>query len=347
MRRPCATSIVALTVAILLAGRSPSPAAEPWYDEYQGALKAISNRRWKDAETRLLAALRSGPNPGRRVRTYGVRFIDYLPEYQLGIVYFNEQRYADALEQFAKVQASGVLANGDTEYQAMAEMIASCRLRTASSVPDASRDAAALVGFARDLVAKGSLKEARQALDAARAKDPRVAGLEALNADLGRRESELEARESQAKLDEAARAQRDRVPAAAAADPRANAVQASAVVRQTPAKPPAQPSPLPSPVSDRDLQGDYAAAFEAFYAGRYAAAAPLFSHLAGAAAANRPALLLYAACSHAGSALLQQPVDAAELTEAKRLFREAGPSAPRIIASDRLVSPRVVEVLVH
>jgi tetratricopeptide (TPR) repeat protein len=95
---------IAVVVALsVVAGRSDAGAqssgGQRWYEAYDEALQAISQKNWKLAEEKLLAAMSSrlAPKPGRSVNTVGLRYIDYLPDYYLGLVYFNQQRYQEAI----------------------------------------------------------------------------------------------------------------------------------------------------------------------------------------------------------------------------------------------------------
>ena len=183
----------------------PAQADDKWYELYQSALKAIAGHKWADAEKKLKGALETGPPSGRQVRMYGVRFIDYLPEYQLGIVYFNQQRYADALEQFAKVQASGLVTKADAEFPTLTDMSELCRIRTAGKPGDGQKESETLVRYARDLMGRNSFDEARRALDSAAAKTPGSAEVAAARDELARLE-----REARQRAEAAGRADDDR-----------------------------------------------------------------------------------------------------------------------------------------
>jgi tetratricopeptide (TPR) repeat protein len=186
---------VGLVLALALA--AGLYAEDKWYELYQGALKSISSRKWADAEKKLKGAMAAGPPAGRQVRMYGVRFIDYLPEYHLGLVYFNQQRYADALEQFAKVQAGGHVSRADPEFPALTDMLELCRIRTAGKPVDGQKEGEALVRFARDLMGRGNLEEARRALDSAAAKNPGGPDVGSAREELVRLETERRMRAEQ------------------------------------------------------------------------------------------------------------------------------------------------------
>lgn len=326
-------------LALLLALPSVLRAEDKWYELYQSALKSISSRKWADAEKKLKTAMASGPTPGRQVRMYGTRFIDYLPEYQLGLVHFNQQRYADALEQFAKAQASGQVSKGDPEFASMVDMLELCRIRTAGKQPDGQKASEELLRFARDLMSRGSLEDARRALDAAAAKNPGGADVAAAREELVRLETEKRLRVAQESASEAARlaAARNASPSPPlAGSPSPGMVKVA-------------PSPAPSLWSEPAMAADSArerAAFEAFYSGEYPAAAERFAGLAERSRRiERDRFLAYAACSRAGAALLRGPAGGGDLERARKLFADAGAAAARLVAQDGFVSPRIIRAL--
>jgi TolA-binding protein len=271
---------------------------------------------------------------------YGVRFIDYLPEYHLGLVYFNQQRYADALEQFAKAQASGQVSKGDPEFASMTDMLELCRIRTAGKQPDGQKGSEDLLRFARELMGRGSLEEARRALDAAAAKNPGGADVAAVREELVRLETEKRLRLAQEKAAEEARL-------AAAKEAHSSPPPAAS---PSPGATKASPSPAASSRPEPATAGGSArerAAFEAFYSGEYEAAAERFAGLADEKSRKivRDRFLAYAACSRAGAALLRGPAGGSDLERARKLFADAGTTAGRLVAQDGFVSPRIIRAL--
>ena len=205
LRRSCVRGVCLLLLGLALLAGWPAHADDKWYELYQSALKAIAGHKWGEAEKKLKGALETGPPSGRQVRMYGVRFIDYLPEYQLGIVYFNQQRYADALEQLAKVQASGLVTKADAEFPTLTDMSELCRIRTAGKPGDGQKESETLVRYARDLMGRNSLDEARRALDSAAAKTPGSAEVAAARDELARLQTEARVRAEERNRAEAAR----------------------------------------------------------------------------------------------------------------------------------------------
>jgi len=53
--------------------------AGEWYENYENAKKAIVKQRWEQALNLLNRAVADKSKPKSKAKTYGLRFIDYLP----------------------------------------------------------------------------------------------------------------------------------------------------------------------------------------------------------------------------------------------------------------------------
>jgi tetratricopeptide (TPR) repeat protein len=244
-RSRAASSLLLLSLAA-----SALLAAEPWYEAYQGALKAVAARQWGVAETKLKAAMKDGPRPGRRVRTYGMNYVDFLPDYYLGLVYFNQQRRREALEQFRKVSASGLLAESDAEHRSLVDMMAKLEVALAP-VPEP---------------AKAPAETPRPAVEAPRAPPPEPPKI----------------------VTESPRASSP--PAAVAPPPQTPSGAPQAAPRARPPEPPALPAPAPrrpAAVSPLELQR---VALRAFFAGRYEESAQKLEEIAAGPGRSAPAV---------------------------------------------------------
>ncbi len=104
---------LSVSVVVFIMFSVSAEAAELWYEQYDSGLKAVAASDWSAAETRLKAAMQLQPKQGKQVRAYGTRFIRYIPAYYLGVVYFNQGRSADALNQFQNISNSGLIEKGD------------------------------------------------------------------------------------------------------------------------------------------------------------------------------------------------------------------------------------------
>ena len=72
--------------------------AQTWYEEYDQAEAALEAEDWTGALDHLSRALEQRPSSGERVRTYGMRFIDYLPYLKLAQAYLGLGQHDAALE---------------------------------------------------------------------------------------------------------------------------------------------------------------------------------------------------------------------------------------------------------
>jgi tetratricopeptide (TPR) repeat protein len=128
-------SLLAWLAFVSLVPAAPRPAgAETWYEAYAAGQKALAKGDLAAAEAKLKEAARQGPQPGRQVRAYGVRFITFLPQYDLAKLYARQERYLDALAQIQSLESAGALKPSDAEYRELAQLreLATTRLASAS-----------------------------------------------------------------------------------------------------------------------------------------------------------------------------------------------------------------------
>ena len=125
-------AIALLLTARLLFG------AEPWYEAYANGLKAINAGQWDAAEKHLKVAAANGPPQGRQKRTYGTHFIAFLPGYYLGVAYYYQKRYREAIDEFDRLEASGLVRKGDPEYPRLADLLERARAREAQRLAQAA-----------------------------------------------------------------------------------------------------------------------------------------------------------------------------------------------------------------
>jgi len=109
--------------------------ADEWYQTYDAAKKAIASQQWAVAEQKLNDCLKKNPTQGRHEQTYGLIYTVYIPDYYLGVVYFNQGKYQQSLDQFKKVQSAGLVTSAHPEYAAMAKMKQDATEKLAASQP--------------------------------------------------------------------------------------------------------------------------------------------------------------------------------------------------------------------
>lgn len=70
-----------------------------WWNYYQRGIAYGEARSWREAEEDLRRAVKLRGEDRRRARTYGMHFVDYFPHRELGIVYFHQGRYGEAVHE--------------------------------------------------------------------------------------------------------------------------------------------------------------------------------------------------------------------------------------------------------
>lgn len=69
-----------------------------WEDYYLRGLSYSEGGFWEDAASDFMVAMQKRGSDQRRARTYGMHFIDYFPNRELGIAYFNLGKFKEAIE---------------------------------------------------------------------------------------------------------------------------------------------------------------------------------------------------------------------------------------------------------
>lgn len=94
-------------LALCLLSCSSAFGQEEWYDHYRNAKEAMAASDWRAAEKELHEALRKRNRPGLNVEEYGLKFVDYLPHYWLGVAYFNLGEFEKATQAFEAARLAG------------------------------------------------------------------------------------------------------------------------------------------------------------------------------------------------------------------------------------------------
>ena len=69
-----------------------------WDDYYVRGISYCDGDYWQDAAADFSRAIEKRSVDQRRARTYGMHFIDYFPNRELGIAYYNLKKYQDAIK---------------------------------------------------------------------------------------------------------------------------------------------------------------------------------------------------------------------------------------------------------
>jgi hypothetical protein len=68
-----------------------------WWSYYERGVSFGDGKDWKDAEADLREAVGKREADQRRARTYGMHFIDYFPHREMGVIFYNQGRYLEAV----------------------------------------------------------------------------------------------------------------------------------------------------------------------------------------------------------------------------------------------------------
>jgi Caspase domain len=112
-----------LVVFCLLGLVGASRAEEPLVSLLRKGVEAVKAGRFEDAARLLELSMKDGPGQGRSVRTYGVRFVDFLPGYYLGIACYNFGQYEEAANVLNDLLEKRVIKDGDEEFREAQELL--------------------------------------------------------------------------------------------------------------------------------------------------------------------------------------------------------------------------------
>jgi tetratricopeptide (TPR) repeat protein len=180
---------------------SAAPArADSWYEHYEQAEKALEAEDWAVAVEQLNQALERRGDSGARVRTYGMKVIEYFPYLKLGIAYYRLGQPSAALQAFETEERLGAIERSESaqgelrKFRALAreaqQAAASAEeQRIEQIVSDSLREAGSLE-------AQGRLDDAMSALGRGLAVDPdnaeALSVMERLRTEVARQQAALD-----------------------------------------------------------------------------------------------------------------------------------------------------------
>jgi tetratricopeptide (TPR) repeat protein len=100
---------------------------DTWFNNYENAKKAIDKGNWNQAVGLLRDALTGKDKPALKAKTYGLRFVEYLPYYYLGLAYYRLGRYKEAQAAFNQSVDHGVVDKKTKLYDSLQQMLGDCR----------------------------------------------------------------------------------------------------------------------------------------------------------------------------------------------------------------------------
>jgi tetratricopeptide (TPR) repeat protein len=117
-RSPCLTLLATLLGLGIATACLPAGARgqTPWLVSYEKALSAQEKGDWKGSLPLLKDALAARDGEKLKAKTYGLRFVNYLPHYYMGVAYFQLKDRAHALESLDRSLAGGAIKDAPEEY---------------------------------------------------------------------------------------------------------------------------------------------------------------------------------------------------------------------------------------
>jgi len=179
---------IVILFALGLAGGAGALRADLWYVHYENAERALADEKWREAVKELRQAIERKGDSGVRVRSYGMKVVDYFPYLKLGIAYHHLGQESAALEAFDTEERLGVVQGAPAarreleRYRQMVidaqrEVAGTARRRTEEIIEKSLADARRLEG-------EGRLQDAMNALGPGLAADPEQRELKDLMARL-------------------------------------------------------------------------------------------------------------------------------------------------------------------
>jgi tetratricopeptide (TPR) repeat protein len=176
-------SVLLLVVAAVLPP-APSFAVKEWYDYYLEARdERIPAKQYAEAIKSLEAAVRLRPNSALNEQMYGLRFVDYLPYYWLGVAYQRTGDFNSAIRMFNIEEKQGAVRRNDGLYRELRRLRAEAESARVQA-ENAERMRAVRAEVQRLLKEAGELHRAKrfdealsrlaQAQTAAEALDPQI-----------------------------------------------------------------------------------------------------------------------------------------------------------------------------
>ncbi len=106
-----------LVLIVLLAFHARPLLADPWYEHYANAEKALEDQNWTEAVAQITQALERKGDSGARVRTYGMKIIAYFPYLKLGVAYYHLGQLDAALQAFETELRLGAIQQSNDAYR--------------------------------------------------------------------------------------------------------------------------------------------------------------------------------------------------------------------------------------
>jgi tetratricopeptide (TPR) repeat protein len=120
-----------------LAGEDASSSGPQWFEHYRQAVVHAELEEWEGVEKKIQESLQLNPRPQRNVRIYGMWHASYIPYFYLGLAKYRQGLYPEALSNFQKEEAAGVVQHDPVAYLKMSKIMAAIRSGKKASGPPA------------------------------------------------------------------------------------------------------------------------------------------------------------------------------------------------------------------
>ena len=177
--------------------------ADLWYVHYENAEQALADEKWRKAVEELRQAIERKGDSGARVRSYGMKVVDYFPYLKLGIAYHHLGQESAALEAFDTEERLGVVQTVPKvrrELERYRQMVIDAQRKATTSARRKTEEIVEKsLAEARRLEGEGRFKDAMNALGPGLAAEPENRELTGLMASLGRKAVAEEQRQREAR----------------------------------------------------------------------------------------------------------------------------------------------------
>jgi len=194
---------VATVLAFGLVGSAGALRADLWYVHYEKAERALADEKWREAVKELHDAIERKGDSGARVRSYGMKVVDYFPYLKLGIAYHHLGQESAALEAFETEERLGVVQTvpqARRELERYRQMVVDAQRQAATSARRKTEEIVEKsLAEARRLEGEGRFKDAMNALAPGLAAEPENRELTGLMASLGAKAVAEEQRQREAR----------------------------------------------------------------------------------------------------------------------------------------------------
>jgi tetratricopeptide (TPR) repeat protein len=86
---------------------------ERWYKLYEKAIDDIEKGQYSTAVEYLMETIQNKPDSSSKTLTYGTNYIEYFPYYYIGLCYYRQQNYSEAVKWFEIEESYGQIRKSD------------------------------------------------------------------------------------------------------------------------------------------------------------------------------------------------------------------------------------------